>query len=144
MVDLPTLCQRASEALPPYFFSTLAAAAFGAFAGAFINNRVQTRKTAVAELNSISAAMELCFSICNTSIGLKRQHVAPMRDAYQSQRKAHDRTVAADRAAGRIHAFFFEADLQTLLAPRMPTDLLERCVFDKISIRGRGSSRRFN
>jgi hypothetical protein len=87
MSDLSGLWNTISQSLPPYFVGTLASAAFGAFAGAWINSRIQAKKTAVAELNSVSSALMLCVSICNSSIGFKRQFVAPMHDAYERVRK---------------------------------------------------------
>jgi hypothetical protein len=87
VIDLSELWNNISQSLPPYFFGTLASAAFGAFAGAWINSRIQTKRTAVAELNSVSSAALLCVAICNSSIAFKRQFVAPMHDAYEQVRK---------------------------------------------------------
>jgi chaperonin GroES len=129
VIDLPEFWNSISQSLPPYFLGTLTAAAFGAFAGAWINNRIQAKKAAVAELNSVSSAMLFCISICNRSIGFKRQFVVPMRDAYERVRKEYDQRTPADRVP--------RADLQTLMPPKMPTEVLERHVFEKISIRGR-------
>jgi chaperonin GroES len=137
VINLPELWRNVFQSFPPYFLGTLASAAFGAFAGAWINSRVQTKRVVVAELNSVSAAMSLCFSICNISIGLKRQYVAPMHDAYERTLKEYAEAVATLKLGHHRSVFVLRADLQTLLPPKMPTELLERCVFEKISIRGR-------
>jgi hypothetical protein len=78
----------------------------------------------------------LCVSICNSSIGFKRQFVAPMHEAYERVRKEYDQTVAA-RREGQKARFALRADLQTLMLPKMPLEVLERYVFEKVSIRGR-------
>jgi len=51
-------------------------------------------------------------------------------------RNEYDQEVAA-RREGRATNFVFRAELQTLMLPKMPTELLERYVFEKVSIRGR-------
>lgn len=68
------------------YFGTLVAAAFGAFAGAWATSRRETKRAVVAELNSISAARMLAFSICNRYMGLKRQHILPMCTAHTAAR----------------------------------------------------------
>jgi hypothetical protein len=125
--------------LPPYFFGTLAAAAFGAFFGAWVNTRIQTRKVAITELNNINAALALCFSISNIALSLKRQHVLPMKDRYDRTQQDHKKHLADRRLHKSPGPLVFElhADLQTLTPLKMPSELLERCVFDKITISGR-------
>jgi chaperonin GroES len=136
VIDLSELWNTISQSLPPYFLGTLASAAFGAFAGAWINSRIQAKKTAVAELNSVNSAIALCVSMCNSSLAFKRQFVAPMHEAYERVRKEYDKTIAA-RREGLNAPFNPRAELQTLMLPKMPTEAFERYVFEKISIRGR-------
>lgn len=136
MADLSELWNAISKSLPPYFLGTLASAAFGAFAGAWINSSIQAKKTAVAELNNVNSAIALCISMCNNSLAFKRQFVAPMHEAYERVRKEHDKTIAARREAQNA-PFGARAELQTLMPLKLPTEALERYVFEKISIRSR-------
>ncbi len=136
MIDLSALGSSISKSLPPYFLGTLGSAAFGAFAGAWINNRIQAKKTALAELNGVSSATMLGVSICNSCLGFKRQFVAPMHERFVQLRNGYDQEVIA-RKEGRTTNFVASVELQTLMLPKMPTELLERHVFEKISIRGR-------
>ena len=138
LIDWDAIRLAVSQITPPYFFGTLAAAAFGAFAGGWVNSRIQTKKAIVTELNGVGATAMLCFSICNSAIGLKRQFITPMRDAYARAR--HERVQAALAAKYRAgqNVFNYQLDLKIIMQPKMPTELLERYIFDRVSIRGRG------
>jgi hypothetical protein len=138
-VDLLSLYKTVSQFFPDYWLGTLASAAFGAFAGAWINNRIQTKKAVIEELNAVRAALVLCFSISNRFISLKRQNVRPMRERYLQARREYDEF----KERARHHkgppplVYDFHADLQTLTPVIAPINVLERYVFEKISIRGR-------
>jgi hypothetical protein len=129
--------QIVARLLPPNFFWTLASGAFGVFVGAWVTNRTQRKKAVITELNNIRAASVLCVSICNVAIGLKKQHVQPMRDAYERTQQEYQQAIAQARNKGPQPSIALGVDLQTIVPPKMPTDLLERCVFDEIAISGR-------
>jgi hypothetical protein len=122
---------------PPHYFATLIAALFGTLAGAFVTGRVQARKAVTEELRSIAGTIHICYSICNTAIALKKQHVAPMRDRYLAARQQYLNAVTAARPGVPLQ-FELMADFQTLTEPKMPSSILERQVFDKIGVHGRG------
>jgi hypothetical protein len=138
-MDLHSLYKAVSQFFPDYWLGTLAAAAFGAFAGAWINNRIQTKKAIIEELNAVRAALVLCFSISNRFMSLKRQHVRPMRNRYVQARQEHD----GFKERARTHrgppplVYDFHADLQTITPVIVPIQVLERYVFEKVSVRGR-------
>jgi hypothetical protein len=122
--------------LGPNIFGTLVTAAFGAFAGAWVASRRETKRAAVTELNSINAARALCFSICNKFLSLKGQHILGLHHDYNMDREQ----VIATRAAAGVGApipIEVRLDLQTLTPIWLPTQTLERLIFEKISIRGR-------
>jgi hypothetical protein len=77
----------------------------------------------------------LCISICNISIAFKRQFVAPMHEAYERVRMNYEKKLTV-KGEGP-NTFALRADLQTLMLQKMPTEVLERYVFEKISVRGR-------
>jgi hypothetical protein len=83
----------------------LAAAAFGAFAGAWINARIQARKTALAEINSINAALALSFSICNRAVSLKKQHVSQMVMRYERAQRDYAQQLVKLRTKPRTDCF---------------------------------------
>jgi hypothetical protein len=114
----------------------LLAAAFGAFAGGLAGSRSQSKRAVIAELNAVAAARALSFFVANTFLGLKRQHVRHMRRQFIQNKREF---LSARRAAARGAPIRFEArlDLQTLSAPKVPTELLERSIFEKLTVRGR-------
>jgi len=124
-------------------FDTVVAAAFGAFFGAWgaqvIISRNQTKQAVIAELNSVSAALMLCFSICNRFVSLKKQHVRPLRDQYMGAKRALDDFLEAAKThtGPQPPVFEFSLDLRTITPVKVPTEMLNRSLFEKISIRGR-------
>jgi hypothetical protein len=67
--------------------SNFSAALFGALAGAlsahFIAAKAERDRQLRAEIAGVNNALELTNSISNTFLGLKRQHVNPLLDAYR-------------------------------------------------------------
>jgi hypothetical protein len=137
VVDWESISTAVRQSLPPDAFNTVVAGAAGAFFGALgaqvITSRGQAKQAIVAELNSVSAALSLCFVICNRFISLKKQFIRPMRDQYEQTQKHY----CASRNAFHRAVFELHADLQTILPTKVPTQALERYVFERISIRGR-------
>jgi hypothetical protein len=87
----------------------------------------------------LSAALMLCFSICNRFVSLRKQIVQPMHDRYVQLQQEYDeyqKALKAHRGPPAL-VFDFRADLQTISAMKLPTEILERHVFEKISISGR-------
>ncbi|MDB5599274.1 MAG: hypothetical protein JWN71_1318 [Xanthobacteraceae bacterium] len=116
----------------------LATGAVGALFGAWIAGRNRTKQAVVAELNSISTALFLCFSISNRYMALKRQHVRPMRNRYAQTCSEHEEFQKnTARPDVKLASYKFGADLQTLFPTSAPTHLLERHIFEKTSVRGR-------
>lgn len=133
-----SLAETVRHLLGPNYFGTLVAGAFGAFAGAYATSRRETKAAIVAQLNSVSAARALCFSICNRYLALKRQHVRPTWDQYCLGRQRLLDAQQAFRAGDRLRVLEYQADLRTIQHVWVPTQTLERQVFEKTSIRGRG------
>jgi hypothetical protein len=123
--------------LGPYFIGTLFTAAFGAFAGAWASSHRETKRAIIAELNSISAARMLTFPICNKFLALKKQIVLPNHTEYQTSREAFVRAREAFLKGSPNPIPEFRANLQTITPIWLPTQSLERQIFEKISIRGR-------
>ena len=90
-------------------------------------------------LSAVCAALVLCYSVSNRFISLKCQHVRPMRDRYVQARQEYDEF----KERSRTHkgppplVYNFQADLQTITPVIAPIQVLERYVFEKISLRGR-------
>ncbi|WP_440640095.1 hypothetical protein ACSHT2_01645 [Bradyrhizobium sp. PUT101] len=111
-------------------------AGLGAFVGGWVASRSFTKRAVVAELNALSTALALCFSISNKFIALKLQHVASMKQRFHQVKREHEEFMRRPmQARGR---FVFQADFQTLSPMLVPIDELKKTVFEKTSIRGRG------
>jgi len=142
-MDWQSLSETAGQFVASGFFDTMVVAALGAFFGAWGAQRVisrnQTKQAMITELNSVNAALALCFSICNHFISLKLQHVRPMRDKYTQAKQALDQFLEAAKThkGPQQIGYTFEADLRTISPVKVPTEILERHVFEKISARGR-------
>jgi hypothetical protein len=121
----------------PNVFGTLVSAGFGAFAGAWVASRRETKRSVTTELNSINAARALCFSICNKFLNLKGQHILNLHREYNMDREKVIATDGAARAGVAVTPIDVRLDMQTLTPIWLPTQTLERLIFEKISIRGR-------
>jgi hypothetical protein len=117
-------------------FRTLIASAFGTLAGAWISSRSQTKKAILEEISSVSAAIELSVSICNQYLSLKRQLIRPIRNRYVQVQQDYESYQA--RLQPHSQQFALQTDFQTISQVKTPTEALERCLFERISIRGRG------
>lgn len=143
-MDWQSLLACAKALVGSNAFDTVVGGAFGAFFGAWgaqgVISRGQRRQSIVTELNSISAATVLCFSISNAFIAFKRQIVLPLRASWQSVHDAHVNFIYESklRQAKGPRVFHFKADLESVPFVRTSVDVLERHVFEKTALRGRG------
>jgi len=117
---------------------TLLTAVFGAIVGSWVASRRETKRTVIAELNTISAARALCVSICNKFVNLKDQHILPLHRDYHMDRELVIATLDAAKSGLTVNPIEVPYSLQTLTPIWLPVNTLERLVFEKISIRGRG------
>jgi hypothetical protein len=71
------------------------------------------------------------FGICNTLLSAKKQHIRALKENFDTQSAAF----MENKARGVIEAF--QADLQTLPIIKVPTDILQKQVFESLSVGGR-------
>jgi hypothetical protein len=134
---MPDFLSQAQGFFGLNILGTLLTAAFGAIVGSWIASRRETKRTVIAELNTISAARALCFSICNKFVNLKDQHILPLHRDYHIDRELVIATRDAAEAGLPVDPIEVPFNLQTLTPIWLPTQTLERLVLEKISIRGR-------
>jgi hypothetical protein len=143
-MELSALIDQARQYIASNFLIILGAAAsgaFGVFVGAWLRGRRESKQAIVAELNSINAAYTLCFSITNRFLLVKGQHVLPMKQRYDEAQREHEiyKKRAALRSPGQDRVIFhLRVDFETMQTINVPTSVLERLVFEKTAIRGRG------
>src|ERR1700682_6419746 len=63
---------------------TFITSALGALAGGLVASRSFTKRAVVAEHSALSAAAVLCFSISNKFLALKKQHVLPLKERFET------------------------------------------------------------
>jgi hypothetical protein len=107
----------------------------GAFVGGWVASRAFTKRAVVSELNAISAALTLCFAICNKFISVKSQHVSGMKRRYEEQRKEFEEHLK--RPQQTRGQFVLAANYHVLTPILAPIDELKKAVFEKTSVRGR-------
>ncbi|WP_156175491.1 hypothetical protein [Bradyrhizobium sp. LTSP849] len=112
---------------------TVITAAFGTFVGAFVTSRSQAKRRTIDELKAVHVAYGLCFTMINKALAIKRQHIRPMKQAYDEAVERYD-----DFAANPAGAFALELDLRTLSQVRFGVPALEKVVFEKFSLGHRG------
>ena len=108
-------------------------AAFGALIGAFLTSRSQAKRRVVEELRAIHAAYTISLAIVNKALAVKRQHLRPMKRKYESDLATYDEWMERPRGPIRI-----EMDLRTISKLRFANAVLERTVFEKISLGHKG------
>lgn len=121
------------------FVGGLTGAIGGALGAQYIAERMKRREERVREIRNTNAAIMTCFSICNTALIIKNQHVEPMRSAFEKQ-KADLEMFKAKQAEGKslsdqVHQV--TADFRQFSAPIAPIDTLKNIVFERISLYGR-------
>lgn len=115
----------------------------GAFAGAYgaqlIAERSKTRELLLAEIRNTNAAILVAPVIFSFFISLKRQHMKPLKEKFDSQNEAFQK-FSKSRQQGTLeknNVFQFQADLATLPIVLVPTNVLQSLAFEKISLNGR-------
>lgn len=100
--------------------------------------RSKIRDELVREIRNTNAATSMLYGIANAHLGLKKQFVKPLYDAYTEEQRRHSLFQAA-REAGTVppqQKFDVHLDLQSLQPLYSPTDAIQRLIFDQISVSG--------
>jgi len=142
MIQLaPDTLTQLSIVLGPYlnsnFVTSLVGAGAGACAGAYaaqkIAARTLERSELLNEIRTTATSFNLAVLICNTTLGLKAQHIQQLKSTYDRQ-KSEVQEILRKRAAGELPPDFqweFAANLQTLSPVATPIEQLQNLVFEK-------------
>ncbi len=120
-------------------FIPFGSAFFGAYTAQRIAERNRTRDDLTKEIRNTNAALSLAFSVCNTAMALKRQHVTRMREEFE-QSKSDFEEHMRKRATGEIRGtkvYRFLVHLMTLNPPKLASDSLRSLVLDRLTAVGR-------
>lgn len=125
------------------FTTALLGSLAGAFAGAYVAQRIaerhKERDELLRELRSTNAAITLAFTVCNSLLSLKRQHLRDMLSTFEAERNAlleHKRKRDIGQIQGNA-AYRFRADFRNLPTTVLPTDTLRDTVLSKVSAHAR-------
>jgi len=125
------------------FFISIVGAAGGAYAGAYaaqrIAERTRYREQLLKEIRDTNAAISLAFGICNSLLGVKKQHIKALKETFEAQKTAlldHKQKMASGQIP-RGTEFQLNADLETLSLPALAVDILQKQIFEKLSVVGR-------
>ena len=112
--------------------STFLAAFAGTWGAQLLAERKAERRALLAEIRGTNAALGLVFTISNTYITTKKQHIRALVQDYEAQ-------VAARHAhlAGVDSPFAYRMELQTISPPFSPIDELRQMLREKITPDGR-------
>lgn len=123
------------------FLTSLIGSLTGAFAGAVAAQRIaekaKDKELLLTQLRNINAAIVTAFSICNTIISFKKQHVRDITTLFQNQKEQfieHHRKVTSGEIVGELR---MQVDLRNLEVPMAPVEILQTLVFERISVTGR-------
>lgn len=107
----------------------------GAFAGATAAQGIAKRNADtqrdLQEARATNLAISATVALINTVVSLKRQHVVPMKTKYD-ELSAQLKRVRRERPK----VFRFDADLNTLLPLVTTLPMLEKLMYDRISLPG--------
>ena len=125
------------------FFLTVIATFAAAFAGAwgaqFIAERSRKSSETLKALRGANAAITTAHSISNKCLSAKKTHIKSLKESLEKQ-KSEFNQFEEDRKNGLITGpliFQFKADLQELPLLVLPIELLEKLVFEQISVNSR-------
>lgn len=131
------------EALKSNFSIALVSGFAGGYAGAaaaqHVIEKTKRREELTKEIRNTNAATMVAFSICNACLALKKQHVKPLYEQFQKDKRALEQHLE-QRASGQVQGnapYNFIADFNTFAAIEVPLESLKELIFHRISAYGR-------
>jgi hypothetical protein len=119
--------------------STFIAAFAGTWGAQLLAERTATRKELRSEMRGTNAALALAFTIANTYITTKKQHVRELVTLYRAQvaaRQTHRQQVAAGVLPATT-PFEYQLEMKTISVPFSPYRELQEILRNRISPDGK-------
>jgi hypothetical protein len=117
-----------------------AGAYFGARGAQLIAEKSKFREELLKEIRNTNATISIAFNICNSLLSMKSQYVKAMKENYDAQRAeffAAEQTKARAAAGNGPTEIYFKTNLQTLVLPYQPIEVLQEQMFKNLSVKGR-------
>lgn len=125
------------------FFTSIVGAGFASYAGAAAAQRIaernKVREQLTKEVRETRAAAMVSFGLSNSFIQVKKQHVRQLKADFEAEKNKLAQFEARRKAGalnpGEILEIRF--DMETLSLPPLPIDILQRQIFERLSLVGR-------
>ncbi len=143
LLDLPAV-KFVVDAFTGDAMTTLWVALLGAFAGAkaaqLSSDRAKNRDELLAEVRAINSVLLMAIAILNTALSLKRQHVKPLKEKFDSERDRFLARQAYVKAGGQqAEEYLVTFDLVLVDFPRMDVESLQTRLFERITAPARAT-----
>lgn len=125
------------------FVTAILGSLAGAFAGAYgaqrIAERAKFRDQLLKEMRVTNTVITLSFGIANSLLALKKQHVMPLIKDFDTEKAAFFEfdTKFKQGLISRTSEYHFRANLMSLSLQHLPVDILQKEIFEKLSLSGR-------
>ena len=121
------------------FLSASTGAAAGAYGAQRIVERSERKRRMLEEIRSINASIMVAVGIVSIYCSVKRQHVRRLKKVFDEQlREVTARWEAVRKGGPPLQKIFeFQTDFETLLPPAAQIDVLQKQLYEKVSITGR-------
>ncbi|RWN34171.1 MAG: hypothetical protein EOR97_05290 [Mesorhizobium sp.] len=119
----------------------IAAAFAGSWGAQIAILRRERRREIIASVNSVNEAQALCFTIANSFMSLKNQHLIGMLQRFRATEArfeafSNEKQVRNDYG-DLVNVFEFQAELHTLPIIKVPIERLETTIFEKLGLGSR-------
>ncbi len=117
------------------FIEALFGALFGARAAQRIAERNKTRDELTKEIRITNAAIMVAATVCNSLLSLKKQHLKNLKETFD--RKKQEFLDLQSSPSKGPRNFEIQFDLEILKLPLLPLPVLQKQLFENLSIGGR-------
>lgn len=114
-------------------FATFVSALAGAYGAQIIAEKNKRKDVLVEEIRNTNAAIILAFAVCNSCLTLKKQQVLDLKNNYDSLKTEVLVVMTAASRSGATPPIAIQMDFRTLSPITLPTETLQRTVFNKLS-----------
>lgn len=125
------------------FFTAIAGSFAGALGGAWaaqsIAEKAKYKEQLLKEICYTNASIMVATGICSSLLQLKKQYIKSLKENLEAQKTAfleYQKKFALGQVR-KDEEFHIIYDFQTLLSPLLPLDILQRQVFEELSLVGR-------
>ncbi len=123
------------QSLIETIIGTFIAAAAGTYGAQVVIEKTKNKEMLIEEIRNTNAAIMLAFDACNTFLSLKKQHVKSLEETYAAQLNTIGNLPAPP--PGYQTLIDLQLDFRSLMPMVIPADLLQKTVYEKISLSGR-------